>query len=358
MQTQNNTLDFNEQKIFVGIDVHLKSWKVTIMTEKLHHKTYSQDPDPNILHRYLRRTFPGGIYYSVYEAGFCGYWIHNELKSLGINSIVVNPADVPTTDKEKVQKEDKRDSHKLAKALRNGDLMPIHVPSSRTLEDRCLIRMRMTLVKDLTRYKNRIKSFLYFHGIKIPDVFMCTSNHWSNRFMVWLNSIYLPEQSAQSTLKVLIVQAENLRHAVLKITKQIQDLSTTIYQDQVKLLRSIPGIGLLTSMALLTELETINRFKNFDKLCGFIGLIPSTHASGENDKTGEMTPRGNNVLRSVLIESSWFAARLDPSLNKSFHDYCRRMESNKAIIRIARKLLSRIRFVLRNNQPYICSVIN
>ena len=90
---------------------------------------------------------------------------------------VVNPADIPTTDKEKVQKEDKRDSRKIAKSLRSRDLAPIYVPSTKTLEDRSLVRTRSMLVKDLTRYKNRIKSFLYFHGIEIPASFSNPQSH-------------------------------------------------------------------------------------------------------------------------------------------------------------------------------------
>jgi transposase len=79
--------------------------------------------------------------------------------------MVVNPADIPTTNKEMVMKDDPRDSIKIARSLRNGDLTPIHVPSITTLADRGLVRTRSLIVKDLTRYKNRIKSFLYFHGI-------------------------------------------------------------------------------------------------------------------------------------------------------------------------------------------------
>ena len=55
MQTQNNKLDFTGQNIYVGFDVHLKSWKVTIMTEKLTHKTFSHSPQPKLLHQYLEK---------------------------------------------------------------------------------------------------------------------------------------------------------------------------------------------------------------------------------------------------------------------------------------------------------------
>ena len=139
----------------------------------------------SILSRYLIKHFPNGTYYSVYEAGFCGFWIHDRLQFLGINNIVVNPADVPTTDREKTQKADRVDSSKLARHLRNGDLEAIYIHERDVIEDRSLIRLRRTLVKELTRYKNRIKSKLYFFGIEIPDQFNKNQSYWSKRFIDW-----------------------------------------------------------------------------------------------------------------------------------------------------------------------------
>jgi transposase len=359
METQSNKIDFSGQHIYAGFDVHLKSWNVTILTEKLKHKTFTQPPSAEVLHNYLVRHFPGGIYHSAYEAGFCGYWIQNKLQALGVDSIVYNAADIPTSNKEKVQKTDKRDSIKIAKALRSGDLKSIYVPSEKTLEDRVLIRTRIMLVRDLSRYKNRIKSFLYFHGIEIPAPFFTTNSHWSKRFYTWLEGIELSEPSGKQALTVIITESKHLRQSILVVTRQIRELANTeAYQNRRLLLQTIPGIGLLTAMIILTELETIDRFQRFDDLCGFIGLVPSTRSSGETERDGNITPRGHSQLRSAIIESSWAAARLDPVLNKSYHEYCKRMESNKAIIRIARKLLSRIRFVLKNNKPYEYSTIN
>jgi transposase len=354
METQSNKIDFTNQNIYVGFDVHLKSWKVTILTEKVALKTFSQDPKPELLYQYLRRNFPGGIYHSAYEAGFCGYWIHNKLKSLGINSIVVNAADIPTTNKERVQKEDKRDSRKIARSLRSGDLKAIYVPGLKTIEDRSLLRARITMVRDLTRFKNRIKSFLYFHGIDFPESFSNPQSHWSKRFMTWLESVELTQESGKITLGSFIHQSKNLRATVLDLTKQIQKLSQSEhYQNNVKLLRSLPGIGVLTAMIILTELETIMRFSNLDKLCCYIGLVPSTNSSGEKQVTGDITSRGHSVLRNAIIESAWVAVRHDPVLLKSHNDYCKRMEPNESIVRIAKKLLSRIMFVLKNKQPYV-----
>src|SRR5680860_1303811 len=88
MQRQITTLDFKGQNIFVGIDVHLKSWTVTILTEELMHKTFTQPACAETLCNYLKRNFPGGDYNSVYEAGFSGFWAHYKLKEMGINNIV------------------------------------------------------------------------------------------------------------------------------------------------------------------------------------------------------------------------------------------------------------------------------
>jgi transposase len=126
MQTKVKELDFTGQNLYVGIDVHKKSWQVSVFSEALFHKTFNQPPKPEILHGYLTKHFPNATYYSVYEAGFCGFWIHEKLKSLGINNIVVNPADVPSSDKDKKRKTDKVDSNKLARHLRSGDLEAIY----------------------------------------------------------------------------------------------------------------------------------------------------------------------------------------------------------------------------------------
>jgi transposase len=358
MQVQSNKIDFKDQNIYVGFDVHLKNWSVTIMSDYLTHKSFSQPPKPEVLHQYLLKNFPGATYYSAYEAGYSGYWIHNKLKELGVNSIVVNPADIPTTDTEKDQKDDPRDSRKIARSLKNGDLIPIYVPTIKTLEDRTLVRTRSMLTKDLTRNKNRIKSFVYFHGIDIPEPFIKSNSHWSKRFMEWLCNIEMNEESGKDALNAIISAVKNLREQQLYVSKKITELSKTeYYKERVVLLRTIPGIGLTTAMIILTELESIDRFNNLDQLCRYIGFIPSRHSSGEKDRMGNLTSRGHSILRNAIIESAWVAARRDPALFKSYNEYCKRMKSNDAIIRIAKKMLSRISFVLKNKKPYEFSIV-
>jgi transposase len=348
---------FEGQSIYVGIDVHRKNWRVSVLTETLPYKTFSAPPESGKLNTFLRKHFPGATYYSVYEAGFSGFWLHRELTRLGINSMVVNPADIPTTDKERKQKEDIRDSRKLAQTLRTGQLRGIHIPSEKTQQDRSLLRVREATVRDLIRVKNRIKAFLYFQGILYPPQF-ANASHWSNAFLQWLESLPFDHKSGKSTLGIHLESVKHKRSLQLRITRQIRELSQSPeYRENVELLTSVPGIGVLTAMTVLLELEDISRFKNFDNLCSFVGLIPSTHSSGENEITSGITPRKNYRLRGALVESAWVAIRNDTALLATYNHLSGRMPGNKAIIRIAKKLLRRIVSVLRKKEKYEKGII-
>ena len=349
-------LDFSGQDIYVGLDTHLKSWRVSIIVGESPYKTFSQDPRPEILRNYLIKNFPKANYYSAYEASFSGFKIHRDLVNLGIKNIVVNPADIPTTDKERKQKEDSRDSRKIAKQLSQKDLTAIYIPKIEIEGDRSFIRYRKTLTKEIARTKHRIKSQLYYFGIEIPVQFS-GKKYWSKRFTSWLQEIELPTESAKMALIGHLEMAELLRKKQYSTTKEIRKLSEKkIYKENYNFLLSVPGVGTLTAMIILTELGDIARFKNLDKLCSFIGLVPMTNSTGENEKTGDITVRRNQVLRTAIVESSWTAIRNDPALMLAYQKLIKRMEPQKAIIRIAKKLANRILYVLKNKKAYVQAV--
>jgi transposase len=358
MHTKVNESTFAGQPIYVGIDVHLKSWKVTVMAGDIHYKTFSAPPEGDKLANYLKQNFPGADYYSAYEAGFCGFSVHRELTRCGIKSIIANPADIPTTDKERRQKEDARDSRKIAKSLQAGELKGIFVPSDKTQHDRILLRSRDIIVKDLTRNRNRVKSLLYLQGIHLPERFSSRSSHWSNAFIQWLSQITFEHATGRRGLDALLEMVNHQRSLLLRVTRQIRELSNTpLYHGNVKLLVSVPGIGPLTAMRFLTELETLNRFNDFDQLCSYVGLVPCTDSSGDTEKVLGITPRKNSRLRASLIESAWIAIRNDPALLHSYRNLCKRIPANRAIIRIAKKLLRRMKYVLLTKQTYERGII-
>jgi len=248
------------------------------------------------------------------------------------------------------------DCRKLARNLRNGEIKGIYVPCRPKVEDRSLIRTRQSMVRKQTRCKNQIKAILQFYGIQIPEELV--AGHWSKRFITWIAGIRMERASGNFALKVHLEELNNMRKLIADLTRTIRTLANSEeYRQNVRVLKSVPGISTLTAMTLLTELYEISRFTNLDKLCSYVGLNPDTDCSGETDRTTGITMRRNAQLRCILIESSWVAVRKDPALLMSFNKLCKKMSKNKAIIRIARKLLNRIRYVLKNQQEYIPAVI-
>lgn len=358
MQTKSNNL-FNDQSFFIGIDAHKKSWKVSIFGEQYEHKTFSQNPDPDLLASYMKKNFPGGNYKSVYEAGFSGFESCRKLNELGVDCIVIHPADVPTSLKEKLQKTDKVDSRKLARSLRAREITAIDVPAKKLEADRALVRQRFRLVKDISRTKNRVKSLLFQFGIDIPDRFTSSqSRHWSKIYLNWLKELAIEESSLKQVFDNYIQIGELLRKELLSLNRQVRELSRQQrYKNDYNLLASVPGISLMTGMTILTQLGDIKRFKRLDDLCNYVGLVPRMYGSGDKIVTGKMVKRGRKELKIMLIESSWQAIRKDPALMAKFNDLSKRMNKNKAIIRIARKLLNRVRYVLVNKREYVLSVV-
>lgn len=354
---QDKQINFENQNFFIGLDTHLTNWKVTVRSNGIELKTMSMDPSPQQLCKYMHRNYPGGIYNSVYEAGFCGFWIHRELANLGFNNIVINPADVPTKHKEKKYKRDKVDSRKLARELENGSLEAIYIPDESIEHLRALHRLRYQIVKSKTRIKNRIKSLLHFHGV--PIVERSEISHWSGRFIKWLRSIQFSYEPGNENIQILIDELEYQRSQLTKVIRSLrkycQELGVSEIIDLIR--SSVPGIGMISAVTLYLEIIDINRFKGLDNLACFVGLIPSADSSDDTDKDNQLTSRRNKYLRHILIEAAWVAVRKDPALTMAFNKLTRRMIPQKAICRIAKKLLNRIRYVWKNKQPYVSSVV-
>jgi len=342
-------LDFTNQDFFIGLDVHKKEWAVSIYSKDFELKTFVQPSDPMTLINHMNANFPNGNFYSVYEAGFSGFWIHKTLESYGFKNIVINPSDVPTTNKELKSKTDKLDARKLAKALRANQLTPIYVPGDEVLEERYLLRQRKKMVNDITRQKNRIKTMLNFLGMKVPEEY--DSPYWKKAFRIYLrNELNHKTSSGRIIIATLLDTLENVEANKKNIEKEILRLSKEKYKEKVTWLKSIRGIGLLGAMTIITEIVDIRRFKNLDSLYSYAGFIPNCHSSGEKEYTGQITQRCNQHLRPIILQCAWRAIKVDQKMFYSFSQLSQKMKKNKAIVRIARKLLSRVNYVLKNEK--------
>lgn len=355
---QDTKIDFRGQRFFVGIDVHKKNWSVTVKSNGLELKTFSMESSPEILESYLTRKYPGGDYYSVYEAGFSGYWINEELQKRGIKNIVVNPSDIPTTGKEKLGKSDSVDSRKLARELENGTLKGIYIPSRFEQELRTLCRFREAKVRDLTRIKNRIKGYLNFYGIPIPEQSDCY--HWSGKFIKYLEEkVGFEYPSGEETLKFCLNELKHTKEQIAKITREIRAITRKYGKEEKikKMYSTIPGVGYITAITLYAELMDMKRFRRIEELASYVGLVPTMRSSGEKEVVLGLTIRNHRHLRNTIIEAAWVAIREDEAMYLYYCSLLKRMDKKRAIISVARKLLNRIRRVWLKEEEYVYGIV-
>lgn len=348
---------FKGQHVFVGIDVHKKQWVVSLRCNKMELQTVSMNPSPLELSHFMKKHYPEGIYHTVYEAGFCGFWIHEQLIALNIDNRVVHPQDVPTMGKEKSQKRDPIDSHKLARELENGSLKGIFVPDVFHQQLRSLCRLREKTMREMIRLKNRIKGHLAFYGIEQPEG--SQYGYWSKRFLERLEKIEFQSPQGKTYLNFCLKQLYFLRTHLLSLIRELRMLvrQQVLIKPIVDRLHQVVGIGFLTTMTLYTELIDMRRFKKFDQLAAFVGLVPSLQSSGDWESRAHLSSRHNHYLRYLLIEAAWVAVRRDPALMERFIELCKRMKKQEAIIRIAKNLLRRVRHVWLTGEPYQTGVL-
>ena len=351
---QKYKVSFKGQNIYVGIDVHLKTWHVTTLTESGCKYSFAQHADAKELFDRLNKKFPDAHFKSAYEAGFCGFSAHYALTDLGIENIVIHAADIPTTGKEKALKTDAVDSEKIAWSLKRGELTGIHVKDRAFMDDTNLVRLRQRFIADLARQKNRTKHLLYTQGVTYPERFRKSSSHWSRNFMSWLRDEVRLLSEEKRTLLLLCEQVENTRNAILSVTREIRRLSMTDrYKENYNLLASVPGFGLMTSMSMLTELDNdVMRFPNERSFVSILGLIPTCHDSGDRKSNGEKINRGNKLLGPLIVEASWVTIQRDAEMGAYFSNCCQSMKPHKAIIKVARKLACRAYAVLKTKTMY------
>ena len=285
---QRKELNFEGQNIYIGIDVHLKTWHVSILTESGCLKKHSQQSSAQALFEHLKKHYPNGNYLSAYEAGF-----------------------------------------------------------------RNVMRLRITLKRQLSGYKSRVKHLLYNNGVIYPECFQNSKSHWSKRYLKWVHEDVQLLSESRNSLDLLLRQVELFRKSLLEITRLVRTLSRNgRYGEAYENIVSIPGIGMITGMCLLTEIGDIHRFRNERQFASYLGLVPTSHSSGEKTSHGEMTFRGNKRLGPLLVESALVAIRQDRALAAAYGEYCKRMLPQEAIIRITRKLSNRILIILKSGKKY------
>lgn len=346
-----------KEKIFVGLEDSKKTWVICVRSGGVVIQETSMPADYEALRNYFRNKFPECQIQVIYEAGFRGFELHDQLVADG-RECVVTPPHTVTEEKCQRKKNDRTDCRRLARNLENGDYHTCFVPDKEQREDRQISRTYGQVQSDIQRVCNRIRKMLEFHGLDddLPP------GNWSatmyKKLKRHLNELEISD-SLRFSFHVMLRELEYLQGLKKELIQQLQRLAVSDrYKESVELLKSAPGIGMRTAIRLVMEWGDVSRFKRKEEFASFLGLIPSDYSSGEKERQGHITKQGNRGVRAWLVESSWVAIRKDPVLLDKFRRVLKNCGSKKkAIVAVARKLAMRLRRILLSKEPYVVGVV-
>ncbi len=320
---------------YIGIDVHKRTCQVTVLTGK-EVRHFRLANEPRVLREFLEEFATAEV---ALEASSCWQPVYELLEGLGYRVKLAHPKRTRIIADAKI-KTDVRDSEALARLLQLGWLPEAYVPPKPIRELRELVRLRAYLVRERTKFRNKIWAELTKRGI-------CPSaNPFSKRGMLWLRGLGI--RTVSECLDVLEVLNSRIRALERDLRRMAEELS------EARLLMSIPGVGYYSAMLILAEIGDVHRFPSAEKLCSYAGLVPSVEQSGSKHRFGPVTKEGSALLRWVLVQCAWMhlTHAEDSRLKRFFWKLARRKGKQIAIVATARKLLVAIYWMLRRGEPF------
>lgn len=338
----------SDDEVFVGVDVHKKSYHVALFLNDMPAIDFRMRAEPKQLHKKLQ-PIACSIKDIVYEAGPTGYGLARDLRKNKLPANVVATSRIPRPAGGD-DKTDKLDSRKLARYAAKGMLRPIMIPTPKQEADRQLYRMRHRQALQFAKVKVQIKSFLLMHGIKEPDGLA----DWTIASVGDLHDMRLIDMLRLS-LDELLSDYDYFNNRVKTLNKTLADnLDKGVLGRRMALLKTHPGVGPVIACQFATELFHYSDFSSTRQLYKYLGLSPRVSQSGERSNTGSINKAANGRLRNNLIQGAWSWVRTDIEAKKCFwriYENCGGFKQ-KAIVAMARKMSGHLWAMLMNDQPY------
>lgn len=344
-----NTVNLTgDDDLFVGIDVHKKSYHVALFLNNAPAVDFVMPARKEQLTDKLKTTVPA-LKCVVYETGPTGYGLARHLEKQNMPVSVVATSKIPRNSAID-DKTDKLDSKKLSQYAAKGLLSPVKIPTLKQEADRQLFRMRHRQARNMARVKTQIKSFLLMHDIDEP----AGLNHWTINSIDQLRILPL-QQTLRLSLDELLNDLDYYNLRVKEMNKTlVQHLNKGQLALRIELLKTHPGVGTVVACQFATELFHYREFTNTRYLFKYLGLSPMIRQSGERSKRGSINKVSNSRLRTNLIQAAWQWIRLDINARKTYLRILNNCGSikQKAITAMARKLSGHLWTMLMKNQPY------
>jgi transposase len=331
----------------IGLDVHPESFTAAIFERKSLYQEGSKEIlttskiDMARLDNWLEKNLKRGDIFVV-EAGSNSFHVTKKIKEHGGFAVVLESFRAGQIGKTYL-KTDKVDACKIAKIYMSGLAQEVWIPDEVTLERREIFFAYEKSVRDRTRCKNRIWSFLMKHGEKCPTFKELLKEEGRARV--------LKKQEWTEPQKVIIgIMFDDLWTANRKKKELKRIMATELANnaDMLKLIRLF-GISVITAYAVVAIVGDISRFRNPKKLVAYIGLQPRVHYSGNGGYTGSISHMGRRDLKSLLMESAQSVLKTGRELPLSKWGYklTFKKKKNVAVCAVARKLVVAIWYLLR-----------
>jgi len=306
---------------YLGLDAHKVTIEVAIFGEHGPCEEHGQiRNEPGSVGKLIRRlSGPDTRLVAAYEAGPTGYALHRQLTALGVDCMVVAPSLIPTRPGDRV-KTDRRDSEKLGRLLRSGDLTAVWVPDEVHEALRNLVRARADAQVDLVRAKHRLSKFLLRQGAAAP----AGVHAWSARWESWLNVVAFRHRPDQFVFEDYRATVRSAEHRVKRLEAELREVAKdSRHAPLIAALQAIRGVAFLSAVTIVAEVGDPRRFPTARHFMAYAGLVPTEHSSGASRHRGHITKTGNALLRHVLGESAhhcWRPPRVSYALRARQRD--------------------------------------
>lgn len=333
--------------LYVGIDVSCKEFVVYAVNERKK-KVFDNQVEPSREGlRKLVKDLGEGPKLMVFEAGNQMKWIAMTLKKIkDVHVHVVHPNEVKWISQSN-GKTDKVDARKLAELAR-GDMLPraVHIVDGEIRELRELVSARDQLQSKRVALINTIRAMMLQEGVRLPVKFF-QGMGWREKIdKLQIGKVQrLIVESYMKSVDQLLISEEEITARMMEIKDR-----------RIELLESIPCLGKISSRVLVSAIDEAKRFDNKKCVANYGGLTPTIRQSGEVKVMGRINRDGRREVRKVLLQCSHALSRTKSSGAKPLKIFYERIESRrgkkKAIVALARKLLTTAYGVLKNNEYY------
>lgn len=279
-------------------------------------------------------------------------FFRNKMISAGAVVKVVNTLKFKVIN-ESVKKTDKHDAKTLADFLEK-DMLPESILCSQESEDiRRILKSRAILVKAVVSLKNQVHGLLLGYGIESKRG-QLQSKKERQRILNGLEDHDFNGNAAKA-VKPLLETIDQLYLEVKKLEKVLKDMVEK--DEDVELLQTIPGVGIITAATIRAFTDDINRYSSAKKYAAHAGLVPWVQNSNMTIHHGHITKRGPVELRTAFVQTVMGMVRskkhtMGYRLMTRYAEMKKHKGSGKSIIATARKMSTIVYTILKTREPF------